>query len=126
MQISTLLSLLLSSTVVLASPIVKRDTTTVLGDFDMITRNVQHLRNNLASFVAAPSTGIATFSQHFSDLNTHLTGTTTDINAVGAVGQFDEADSELIATAAGNFEQDTVPFLNALSTNVSPSELSMS
>jgi hypothetical protein len=117
MQISTLLSVLLSSTLVFSTPIAKRDTAKVLSDFAMITRNVQHLSGDLASFVATPSGGIVTFSQHFSDLNTHLAQTTTDTSAVPF---FDVADSESIATAAGNFEQAAVPFLVALINDVRP------
>ena len=118
MQIfTTLLPFLLSSALVSSAPLTKRDYTPakVLGDFDMITRNVQHLSTNLASFVAKPSIGIDTFSQHFSDLNTHLAVTTRDTLVVGS---FNATDSESVANAAATFAQNALSFLVSLMSDV--------
>jgi hypothetical protein len=119
MQIFTplLLPLLLSTTVVFSAPLAKRDYTParVLGDFDMLTRNVQHLSGNIASFVAKPSIGIDTFSKHFSDLNLHITETTRDTLVVGS---FNTTDSQSIANAAATWAQNTLPFLISLMSDV--------
>jgi hypothetical protein len=118
MQIFTsLFPLLLSSTLVFSTPIAKRieNTAEVLGDFSIITRNVQHLSENLASFVKSPSIGIKTFSTHFSDLNDHLAVTTSDTVAVGS---FNTTDSQSVANAAATFAQDALTFLIALMSDV--------
>jgi hypothetical protein len=91
-----------------------------LGDLAMITRNVVYLSSELATFVASPSTGIATFSQHFSDLDKHLDSTTADINAVGEVNS---TNSEAIASSTTTFANDAVNLLIALINNVNPSYL---
>ncbi|KAE9368799.1 hypothetical protein N431DRAFT_428550 [Stipitochalara longipes BDJ] len=114
MQIfTTLLPLLLSSTLVVSTPIAKRqyNTAKVLGDFAMLTRNVDHLTTNLASFVASPSVGISTFSQHFTDFNEHISVTTADTIVVGS---FNTTDSSSVANAAASWAQDTLNFLVAL------------
>jgi hypothetical protein len=113
--LSTLFPLLLSSTLVFSVPIVKRDTAKVLGDLEMITRNVVYLTSELATFVASPSTGIATFSQHFSDLDKNIGTTTTDTNAVGS---FNSTDSEAIASSTTTFANDALALLQALTNNV--------
>lgn len=119
MQIfTTLLPILLSSTLVFSAPVAERayNTAKVLGDFDMITRNVEHLSGNLKSFVASPSVGIATFSSHFTDLNTHIVQTTSDALVVGS---FNLTDSELIANSSAKFAQTALlSFLIALMSDV--------
>jgi hypothetical protein len=118
--LNTLFPLLLSSTLVFSAPIAKRDTATVLGNLSMITRNVVYLSSELASFIATPSIGIATFSQHFSDLDKHIDTTTANTNAVGS---FNITDSEAIANSASVFANDALNLLIALMNNVNPSHL---
>jgi hypothetical protein len=123
MQIFTsLLPLLLSPALVFSAPLAPRaeNTAKVLGDFSMLTRNVQHLSGNLASFVKSPSTGISTFSSHFSDLNYHLALTRGDTVAVGS---FNTTDSKLVADAVATFAQDALTFLIALMSDVRSLEL---
>ena len=117
MQIFTLLPLLLS-TLVVSTPLAKRQSSTpkVLDDFVMLTRNVDHLTTNLASFVASPSVGISTFSQHFTDFNEHISVTTADTIVKGS---FNTTDSPLVANAAYSWSQDTLNFLIALMSDVS-------
>jgi hypothetical protein len=118
--LTTLFPLLLTSTLVFSTPITKRDTATVLGDLSMITRNVVYLSRELASYVATPSIGIATFSQHFSQLDKNIDTATAETNAVGS---FNATDSEAVANAASGFANDAVNFLVALINNVIPSYL---
>lgn len=84
----------------------------------MITRNVVYLSRELASFVAHPSTGIATFSNHFSQLDKNIDTTTADISTVGS---FNATDSEAVANSASGFANDAVNLLVALMNNVNPS-----
>jgi len=118
MQIFTTLLLLLSSTLVVSTPIAKREynTAKVLGDFVMLTRNVDHLTTNLASFVASPSVGFSTFSQHFTDFNEHISVTTADTIVVGS---FNTTDSPSVAKAAAAWGSDTLNFLIKLMSDVS-------
>ena len=116
--LTTLFPLLLTSTLVFSVPIAKRDTATVLGDLSMITRNVVYLSRELASFVATPSIGIATFSNHFSQLDKNIDATTADTNTVG---EFNATDSEAVANSASGFANDAVNLLIVLMNNVNPS-----
>ena len=118
MQLFTLLPLLLS-TLAVSSPLAKRAYTPakVLGDFESLTRNVDHLTTNLASFVRSPSVGIKTFSDHFYEFNVHITVATADTLVVGS---FNTTVSPSIATAAYSWSQYTLTFLIALMNNVNP------
>jgi hypothetical protein len=118
--LTTLFPLLLTSTLVFSAPFAKRDTATVLGDLSMITRNVVYLSRELASYVATPSIGIATFSQHFSQLDKNIDTATAEINAVGS---FNATDSEAVANAASGFANDAVNLLVALINNVNSPHL---
>jgi hypothetical protein len=115
--LNTLFPLLLTSTLVFSAPFAKRDTATVLGDLSTITRNVVYLSRELASFVATPSVGISTFSQHFSQLDKNIDTATADTNAVGS---FNATDSEAVANSASGFANDALNLLIALMNNVNP------
>ena len=118
MKLFTFLPLLLS-TLVISTPLAKRqppNTAKVLADFVMLTRNVDHLSTNLASFVASPSVGITTFSQHFTDFNQHISVTKADTILVAS---FNNTDSLLVADTVSFWEQDTLNFLIALMSDVS-------
>jgi hypothetical protein len=114
MQLTNILNILLSTSLVSSIPLVKRDTPQILTDISTIGSEVSALTNDVTSYNGS-SSQTEPLLQHFEDLKNSISTTTSDIEAAGTLSQ---DDSTSISSAVTDVTSPVITLLVGLMNKV--------
>jgi hypothetical protein len=107
MQLTSILNILLSTSLVSSVPLVRRDTPQILTDISAIGSEVSTLNNDVTSY-NGPSSQTEPLLQHFEDLKNSISTTISDVEAAGI---FSQDDSTSISSAVTDITSPVITLL---------------